>query len=285
MTINISNLTISNDTTAGGLIGVLTTSDASGTKIQCDYSLTTGSVGYFAVSDNKLVTAWTKPPMPGYYSVCVYAVGTAARFNGSAWFTVTVAVPVPSITVNGSDNATVAPGAVLSISVTSGPGNTTDWVGLAAAGAPDTSIIDWVYLNGARTPPVMGTTSATVTMTAPATNGSYEARLYVNNGWTVLDRSTLTVQNIVIPEPIITVTPITPQISDITPRGAVVAAYSVTMSDGSPFTGTVRFGAPYYDAGGIFALSGSNIIVNPTGPGVGPNTSTVTDHITLEALP
>jgi hypothetical protein len=55
------------------------------------------------------------------------------------------------------------------------------------------------------------------------------------------------------------------------------------MSDGSPFTGTVGFGAPNYDAGGIFAISGNNIIVNPTGPGVGPNTTTLTDQITLEA--
>jgi hypothetical protein len=57
------------------------------------------------------------------------------------------------------------------------------------------------------------------------------------------------------------------------------------MSDGSPFTGSVGFGNPYYDAGGIFAISGSNIIVNPSGPGVGPNMTTITDHITLLAIP
>jgi len=33
----------------------------------------------------------------------------------------------------------------------------------------------------------------------------------------------------------------------------------VTMSDGSPFTGAVGFGAPYNDAGGAFAISGNNI--------------------------
>ena len=71
---------------------------------------------------------------------------------------------------------------------------------------------------------------------------------------------------------------------DTTPLGAVVATYSVTMSDGSPFTGTVQFGAPYFDSGGIFALSGNSIIVNPKGPGVGPNMTTITDHITLEAI-
>jgi hypothetical protein len=86
-------------------------------------------------------------------------------------------------------------------------------------------------------------------------------------------------------QPVITVTPSAPTIPDTTPLGTVVATFSVAMSDGSPFSGTVGFGAPYYDAGGIFSISGSNIIVNPSGPGVGPNMSTITDHITLVAIP
>jgi hypothetical protein len=86
----------------------------------------------------------------------------------------------------------------------------------------------------------------------------------------------------------IIVTPNTPQLPDTTSVGAVVATYTVTMSDGSPFVGTIGFGSPNFDAGGIFALTGSptsgNIIVNPNGPGVGPNSGTVTDHITLIAM-
>lgn len=87
--------------------------------------------------------------------------------------------------------------------------------------------------------------------------------------------------------PIITVTPSMPIIPDTTPRGATVATYAVTMSDGSPFVGTLTFGPPNFDAGGVFALSGTNtsgtIIVNPGGPGVGPNLGTITDHVTLLA--
>jgi hypothetical protein len=86
----------------------------------------------------------------------------------------------------------------------------------------------------------------------------------------------------------IIVTPNTPQLPDTTSVGAVAATYTVTMSDGSPFVGTIGFGSPNFDAGGIFALTGSptsgNIIVNPNGPGVGPNSGTVTDHITLIAM-
>jgi hypothetical protein len=86
------------------------------------------------------------------------------------------------------------------------------------------------------------------------------------------------------PRPVIMVAPVVPRVPDTTPRGATVATYSVMMSDGSPFTGTVRFGPPYYDGKGMFALSGNKIIVNPKGPGLGPNRTPLTDHITLEAI-
>jgi hypothetical protein len=85
--------------------------------------------------------------------------------------------------------------------------------------------------------------------------------------------------------PVIEVRPNTPSVRDTAPGGTVVARYSVRMSDNSPFTGTVRFGPPHYDDNGKFALAGSNIIVNPDGPGIGPNQTTMTDHITLEAIP
>jgi hypothetical protein len=87
------------------------------------------------------------------------------------------------------------------------------------------------------------------------------------------------------PQPVITVTPRTPSVPDKTPRGTIIATYSVKMSDNSPFAGIVRFGPPYYDNNGIFALRDNNIIVNPNGPGIGPNKTTITDHITLEAIP
>jgi hypothetical protein len=201
--------------------------------------------------------------------------------------------------VDGANNTMVAEGAALMVNVANGPGDTTDWVGLAAAGTPDTAFIAWAYLNGTQTPPAAGVTSATVMMTAPTSDGPYEARFYPNNLWTVTARSSFTVVGVTPappppppPEPpppaaVITITPNTPQVPDTTSVGAVVATYTVTMSDGSPFVGTIGFGAPNFDAGGIFALTGSptsgNVIVNPKGPGVGPNLSTITDLITLVA--
>jgi hypothetical protein len=202
--------------------------------------------------------------------------------------------------VNGANNAMVAGGAALMVNVANGPGDTTDWVGLAAAGTPDRALIAWAYLNGTQTPPAAGVTSATVMMTAPTSAGPYEARFYPNNAWTVTARTSFTVVGVTPPpappppppEPpapaaVITITPNTPQVPDTTSVGAVVATYTVTMSDGSPFVGTIGFGSPNFDAGGIFALTGSptsgNVIVNPNGPGVGPNLSTITDLITLIA--
>jgi hypothetical protein len=310
MTIAISNLTISNNAPAGTTIGVLTELDASGNAVPCTFALNFNTTNYFAISDNKLITAWSTPPNPGYYFVWVQAIGTSKVVSDFGTFSVNVVMsappppppppppssppppPAPSITVNGSNGTVVAEGASLAIAVSNGPGNTTDWVALAATGSADTSYISWDYLNGSRTPPNTGVASATVMMAAPTTDGSYEARFYANNGFSVLARTTFTVQSVASPPPppapaqaVITVTPNMPEVPDTTALGAVIASYTVTMSDGSPFTGTVRFGAPYYDGGGVFALSGNNIIVNPKGPGIGPNATSLTDHITLEAIP
>ncbi len=112
--------------------------------------------------------------------------------------------------------------------------------------------------------------------------------LWQNSGWVA---STGPVTSPPPPPPasavVITVTPNTPQVPDTMSVGAIVATYAVAMSDGSPFVGTIGFGPPNFDAGGIFALTGSpitgNVIVNPNGPGIGPNLGTITDHITLIA--
>jgi hypothetical protein len=110
--------------------------------------------------------------------------------------------------------------------------------------------------------------------------------LWENNRWAA-SAGPVTPPPSPLPAVVITVTPNTPQVPDTTSLGAVVATYTVTMTDGSPFVGTIGFGPPNFDEGGMFALAGSpasgNVIVNPNGPGVGPNLSTITDHITLIA--
>ena len=392
MAITISNLTVSNNASAGTTIGVLVTTDASGTVIPCNYMLTKGSIGYFAIVGNNLITAWSAPATPGHYSVRLRAIGASTIFSGSATFTVDVGIaapPPPSIQINGSTGpVTVSAGATISATVANGPGNPGDWLGVYPVGAPTGSgnppSWKWLSTDDARNsvPPAPGVTAGTVHLGVPPQAGQYEVRFFPNNSFSLgatsaaitvqitapvptsvtltpasvslpdnspagtpvstvavvmsdksafagtltigannmiaLSRSTVALTraltaadngaqsflitatenawtasatlmlNVTAPTAaVITVTPNTPQLPDTTSRGAVVAAYTVTMSDGSPFVGTIGFGPPNFDAGGIFALAGSptsgNVIVNPNGPGVGPNLSTVTDHITLVA--
>jgi hypothetical protein len=203
MAITISNLTISNNAAAGTIVGVLTARDSSGNPIPCEYRLSKGSAGHFAISGNNLTASWGMVATPGYYSVRVRAIGINTRFSGAGTFTIIVGTPAlpppppppgPSITVNGSANAVVAEGSTLTLSIANGPGNRTDWVSLAAAGTADTAFIAWVYLSGLQTPPNAGMTAATIMMTAPTTDASYEARFYVDDSYTVLKRTSFTVR-------------------------------------------------------------------------------------------
>jgi hypothetical protein len=80
----------------------------------------------------------------------------------------------------------------------------------------------------------------------------------------------------------ITLNPTNPTIPATTPLGAVVATVVVTWSNGAPFTGTLSFGPPNNNGGGVYALSGNNLIINPSGPGVGPAGGSV-QNVTIVA--
>jgi hypothetical protein len=100
--ITIDTLTVNNDASAGTIIGTLSAWDASGNVVPCNYTLTKGSAGLFAVSDGKLITIWGTPITPGYYSVRVHAVGTTTRFSGSATFTANVVIAASSSASGGA---------------------------------------------------------------------------------------------------------------------------------------------------------------------------------------
>jgi hypothetical protein len=284
MAIRISNLTVSNTAPAGTKIGLLTTTDASGTVIPCNYMLTKGAIGYFTIAGDNLVTAWTAPVTPGDYSVRLRAIGSNTTFKGSATFTVeagTAAPPPPPPAVSPDGTTSTAPNGPALITTA----GTWTWSS-AASGRPNEYNAN---LNGvaAGVGVLMEVANSGQLYVGTANLGWF---LWENNGF-VASAGPVTPPPPPPPpsptSPVITVTPNTPQLPDTTAPGAVVATYTVTMSDGSPFVGTIGFGPPNFDAGGIFALAGSptsgNVIVNPSGPGVGPNLSTVTDHITLVA--
>jgi hypothetical protein len=61
--------------------------------------------------------------------------------------------------------------------------------------------------------------------------------------------------------------------------GTVVTALTANWSNGSPYTGTLSFVSPYSNDGGLFALSGNNVVVN----GSLANLGSTTQEITVQA--
>jgi subtilisin len=153
------------------------------------------------------------------------SVGTAAVsvFNpapgggSSATLTVTVDPPA-SLTVNAT---TVGPGSSQTVTLANGFGGAKDWLALAASGAPNTSYLQWVYVGA-------GVTNRTWTVTLPSTAGTYEFRLFLNNGYTRAATS-----------PIVTVDPSinpVPVASSLSPASAIVGGSALTLTvNGSSF--------------------------------------------------
>ncbi len=76
--------------------------------------------------------------------------------------------------------------------------------------------------------------------------------------------------------------PSAPSVPANTPVGTTVAAISAQWSDGSPFTGVLAFGTPYFSDGGTFAIDGNNnLIVSSTGPGLSGDVGTVQNVTTV----
>ena len=127
-------------------------------------------------------------------AITVVSPGPGGGTSASATLTVTAPAPapVPALTVNGGGNpVTVTPGATISVGVSNGPGNISDWVMMVPAGAPaQTWGPQYMYLSGSRTRPASGMTSATLAFIAPS-SGSYEFRFYRNDGWTLLATSSV----------------------------------------------------------------------------------------------
>ncbi|GEM_PF-1641994 len=76
--------------------------------------------------------------------------------------------------------------------------------------------------------------------------------------------------------------PPNPTVASNAPAGTVVAVITATWSNGSPFTGTLSFGAPYSNDGAAFAISANQLIVNPSGSGLAQDGGT-TQNVTIVA--
>jgi hypothetical protein len=69
--------------------------------------------------------------------------------------------------------------------------------------------------------------------------------------------------------------PPNPSVPSNAAAGTVVAQVIATWSNGNPFTGILDFTTPYGSDGNTFAMSGSNLIVNSSGPGLSAAGNTV----------
>jgi hypothetical protein len=76
--------------------------------------------------------------------------------------------------------------------------------------------------------------------------------------------------------------PPNPSITSGAALGSVVATITPSWSDGSRFTGALSFAQPYSNDQGAFAISGNNLIVNPSGPGLSAYPNTV-QNVTIVA--
>jgi hypothetical protein len=76
--------------------------------------------------------------------------------------------------------------------------------------------------------------------------------------------------------------PSNPSIPANAALGSMVATITANWSDGSPFTGTLSFAQPYSNDNGMFTISGNNLIVNPSGPGLSADANTF-QNVTIVA--
>jgi hypothetical protein len=106
----------------------------------------------------------------GTAQVTVFTPAPGGGTSGSLTFTIQTA-PILAVSTT-----TAAPGASVTVTLTGGLGGPNDWIALASTSAPNTSYITYTYVGN-------GVTTRTWTVTMPQQTGTYEFRLFLNNGF------------------------------------------------------------------------------------------------------
>jgi len=123
---------------------------------------------------------------PGTYELRLMANNSYVRLATSNPLTVTAAAATMS-----ASPATVAAGGGVTATwsgITSP--TTTDWIGLYPMGAADTAFVAWIYVSCSQAPgSARAAGSCAFTIPATVAGGSYELRLFSNNGYTKLATS------------------------------------------------------------------------------------------------
>jgi hypothetical protein len=167
---------------------------------------------------------FTLPPGGGNYEIRFFGNDTTTLLATSSTIISSMAV---QLTVNGVSppaTVTVAGGAIVTVALTGGPGQTGDWLGLFRVGATASQWLDWKYLNGTRTRPTTGLSAATVTFTLPPGGGNYEIRFFGNDTTTLLATSS-TINSSVAAQ--LTVNGVAPP-ATVTVSGGAIVTVAVT---------------------------------------------------------
>jgi hypothetical protein len=179
--VNLPSLSVSSNSAAGGVPVTVTLTDGTGSASDWLAFAAAGApdpayLQRTLVGADITTRTWTvnMPTTAGTYEFRLFN-GSYARLATSPSVTVTIAPTGPTLTLD-VPSATAARGSV-SVTLTNGPGGARDWLAFAPAGSGDTTFSNWTYVGA-------GVTTKTWTVTTPATSGSYEFRLFLNDGYT-----------------------------------------------------------------------------------------------------
>ena len=131
------------------------------------------------------------PAAGGSYEFRFYQNDTFTLIATSGVMTVTASQTLPALSVNGqSGPVTASAGSTITVNVTNGPGDISDWVMMVPAGSPAQTWGPYMYLSGSKTRPVTGLTAATLSFLAPS-SGNVEFRFYKADTFTLLATSSI----------------------------------------------------------------------------------------------
>jgi|GEM_PF-2192578 len=118
------------------------------------------------------------PTEPGTYEFRIFKDSGFVRLATSSKFTVSETNYSPYMTISSTN---VTPGSNISVSYYGGSGLSGSWVGLFKAGAADSAYLAYQYINTSK--------SGTLNFTAPIESGTYEFRIFKDNGFVRLATS------------------------------------------------------------------------------------------------
>jgi len=241
------SLTVSKTSLAMGELVQVTIADGPGNRTDWVVLAKVGT-GVSSYLDWKYLSGSRSLPPTGLTSaVLTFAVPTTPgnyefRFLANNGYNLLATSPVVTARppILGVSPSSVTPGGSIQVTVADGSGNRSDWVALAKVGTALTSYVDWEYLNGTRSLPATGVTSAALTFAMPQTLGSYEFRFFANNGYTLFATSA----------PVAVELPTTP----------VLSVSPASLSFGTVFTGTsVDESVTVRNAGGGTLVGGASV--------------------------